>query len=65
MPGTEQRTRMRLMRGLIQDFNVFRWAGRMLMDAASSRRRGRVPEFVVPRTGERRQSGLTSPRSRR
>jgi len=59
MPPTEQRTRMRLMRGLIQDFNVFRWAGRMLLDAASSRRRGRVPEFVVPR-GERRQTGAVS-----
>ena len=64
MPGTEQRTRMRLMRGLIQDFNVFRWAGRMLMDAASSRRRGRVPEFVVPR-GERRQSGPINRSTRR
>src|SRR6266571_4808934 len=60
MPATEQRTRMRLMRGLIQDFNVFRWAGRMLLDAASSRRRGRVPEFVVARSGERRQSGPVS-----
>src|SRR5881628_2055820 len=60
MPATEQRTRMRLMRGLIHDFNVFRWAGRMLLDAASSRRRGRVPEFVVPRGGERRQSGPVS-----
>ncbi|MGH7521124.1 MAG: alpha,alpha-trehalose-phosphate synthase (UDP-forming) [Gemmatimonadales bacterium] len=65
MPQTEQRTRMRLMRGLIQDFNVFRWAGRMLMDAASSRRRGRVPEFVVPRAGERRQSGPSSSGARR
>src|SRR6266480_4365604 len=60
IPGTEQRTRMRLMRGLLQDFNVFRWAGRMLMDAASTRRRGRVPEFVVPRTGELRPSALAS-----
>ncbi len=34
MRSAEQRTRMRLMRGLLQDFNVFRWAGRMLMDAA-------------------------------
>jgi len=65
MPGTEQRTRMRLMRGLVQEFNVFRWAGRMLMDAASSRRRGRVPEFVVPRAGERRQSGPLSAGSQR
>jgi len=60
MPPTEQRIRMRLMRGLLQDFNVFRWAGRMLLDAASSRRRGRVPEFVVPRGGEQRQSGSVS-----
>ncbi|HYT62949.1 MAG TPA: trehalose-6-phosphate synthase [Gemmatimonadales bacterium] len=65
MPGTEQRTRMRLMRGLLQDFNVFRWAGRMLMDAASTRRRGRVPEFVVPRTGELRPSALASASRRR
>ena len=25
---------MRLIRGLIAEFNVFRWAGRMLLDAA-------------------------------
>jgi len=65
MPGTEQRTRMRLMRGLVQEFNVFRWAGRMLMDAASNRRRGRVPEFVVSRTSERRQSGTLNDGIRR
>src|SRR6266516_1930751 len=65
MPGTEQRTRMRLMRGLLQDFNVFRWAGRMLMDAASTRRRGRVPEFVVPRAGELRPSVAASAGRRR
>jgi len=65
MPGTEQRTRMRLMRGLLQDFNVFRWAGRMLMDAASTRRRGRVPEFVVPRTGELHPSTPASASRRR
>ena len=32
---------MRLMRGLLREFNVFRWAGRMLLDAANARRRGR------------------------
>ena len=53
MSGPEQRTRMRLMRGLIQDFNVFRWAGRMLLDAAGMRRRGRLPDRIVsaPRRG--------------
>jgi len=56
MTSAEQRTRMRLMRGLIQDFNVFRWAGRMLMDAAAMRRRGRLPDVVaVP--PEQRQQG--------
>jgi trehalose 6-phosphate synthase len=42
MSETEQRDRMRLMRGLVAEFNVFRWAGRMLLDAAAMRRRSRV-----------------------
>jgi trehalose 6-phosphate synthase len=41
MPLRMQRARMRLMRGLLREFNVYRWAGRMLLDAATSRRRGR------------------------
>ena len=44
MPQGDQRARMRLMRGLISEFNVYRWAGRMLLDAARLRRRGRVLE---------------------
>lgn len=44
MPVTEQRDRMRLMRGLVAEFNVYRWAGRMLLDAAGMRRRGKVQE---------------------
>ena len=42
MPADEQRDRMRLMRGLVAEYNVFRWAGRMLLDAAAMRRRGRL-----------------------
>jgi trehalose 6-phosphate synthase len=42
MAPSEQRTRMRIMRGLVQEFNVYRWAGRMLLDAAQMRMRGRV-----------------------
>lgn len=42
MPANEQRARMRLMRGLVREFNVFRWAGRMLIDAAGMRRHGRL-----------------------
>ena len=44
MPATEQRDRMRLMRGLVAEFNVFRWAGRMLLDAAAMRRRVHLVE---------------------
>lgn len=43
MPLTEQRDRMRIMRALIREFNVYRWAGRMLLDAAGMRKRGRLP----------------------
>ncbi|HJP59525.1 MAG TPA: trehalose-6-phosphate synthase, partial [Gemmatimonadaceae bacterium] len=39
MPLRAQRARMRLMRSLIREFNVYRWAGRMLLDAARMRRR--------------------------
>jgi trehalose 6-phosphate synthase len=44
MPIPEQRDRMRLMRDLVREFNVYRWAGRMLLDAATMRRRGRLLE---------------------
>jgi trehalose 6-phosphate synthase len=42
MPPAEQRDRMRSMRGLVQDFNVYRWAGRMLIDAGQMRMRNRL-----------------------
>ena len=42
MPSEEQRARMRSMRHLVQEFNVYRWAGRMLIDAARMRHRRRV-----------------------
>jgi trehalose 6-phosphate synthase len=48
MPVTTQRARMRLMRGLIRDFNVYRWAGRMLLDAAAMRRSGRILRDGLP-----------------
>ena len=41
MPAGEQRDRMRFMRGVVREFNVHRWAGRMLLDAAVMRQRGR------------------------
>ncbi len=42
MPPEEQRERMRSMRALLAEFNVYRWAGRMLTDAAGLRRKERV-----------------------
>ena len=42
MPEDEQRARMRSMRALVQEFNVYRWAGRMLLDAGHLRSRKRV-----------------------
>src|SRR5688572_2256617 len=42
MSPEEQRARMRSMRNLVQEFNVYRWAGRMLLDAARMRHRSRV-----------------------
>ncbi len=42
MPLEEQQARMRPMRALIAAFNVYRWAGRMLIDAAHLRTRDRL-----------------------
>ncbi len=42
MPDYEQRERMRSMRAMVRDFNVYRWAGRMLLDAARIRQREKL-----------------------
>jgi trehalose 6-phosphate synthase len=42
MPPGEQRVRIQSMRRLVSEFNVYRWAGRMLVDAAQLRRRDRL-----------------------
>jgi trehalose 6-phosphate synthase/phosphatase len=42
MPDFEQRERMLSMRALVRDFNVYRWAGRMLLDAARVRQREKL-----------------------
>jgi trehalose 6-phosphate synthase len=39
MPRDEQRERMHAMRGFLSEFNVYRWAGRMLVDAARLRKK--------------------------
>ena len=47
MPADEQRVRIRSMRRLVQEFNVYRWAGAMLLDAARLRQRHRVSQRIV------------------
>jgi trehalose 6-phosphate synthase len=44
MPEDEQRERMRSMRRWVSEFNVYRWAGKILVDAAEVRRRDRVAD---------------------
>ncbi|MCU0620057.1 MAG: trehalose-6-phosphate synthase [Gemmatimonadales bacterium] len=56
MTPQEQQDRMRAMRSLISHFNVYRWAGRMLIDAAHLRRHdrlvGRLSEVSPLRGGQ-------------
>ncbi len=42
MSSSEQRERMHSMRRVVAEFNVYRWAGRMLVDAAEVRRKDRL-----------------------
>jgi trehalose 6-phosphate synthase len=69
MPPAEQRERMASLRSTVREFNVYRWAGRMLTDAARLRLRQRVSDrvqkhaenTVVPlprRNGSGRDGGL-------
>ena len=66
MPPAEQRERMASLRSTVREFNVYRWAGRMLSDAARLRLRERVSDRVqrhagsaaiVPLVRERRTGG--------
>jgi len=50
MGRDERRSRMSLMRRTIKENNVYRWAGRMLMDAARIRQRQTLPS-TTPRFG--------------
>lgn len=42
MPPSEQQVRMHAMRAFLAEFNIYRWAGRMLRDAERLRRRERL-----------------------
>lgn len=52
MSPVEQAARMRALRATVAEFNVFRWAGRMLVEAARVRRRERMTE-AIERSEER------------
>ena len=46
MDRDERRNRMSLMRRTVKENNVYRWAGRMLMDAARLRQRQSLPSMA-------------------
>lgn len=50
MPVEEQQDRLRSMRSLLAQFNVYRWAGKMLVDAARLRDQERVAERLAERS---------------
>jgi len=47
MSPDEQAERMHAMRALVSELNVYRWAGRMLLDAARQRRRERLNDRLA------------------
>lgn len=47
MPDAERRERMRALRRLVAQRNVYRWAGRMLLDAAQLRGRQRLEGRIL------------------
>jgi trehalose 6-phosphate synthase len=56
MPPDEQRERLRSMRRMVSEFNVYRWAGRMLIDASELRRRERMTGRLSSRNSSERIS---------
>jgi trehalose-6-phosphate synthase len=46
MDEFEQQARMRSMRSMVRDFNVYRWAARMLLDAARIRQREKLADRI-------------------
>ena len=51
MPEAEQRERMASLRTTVREFNVYRWAGRMLSDAGRWRLRERIAARVQRHQG--------------
>ena len=57
MPPAEQRERMRAMRAMVRDHNVFRWAARMLLDASRVRHRERIRARIAGYQSEAKDRG--------
>jgi trehalose 6-phosphate synthase len=53
MAPAEQRERMRALRAQVAEYNVYRWAGRMLLDAARVRQRERLQVRLAGKGGRR------------
>ena len=51
MSAEEQQERMRALRGFVSEWNVYRWAGRMLVDAARLRQGERLMGRMADRAG--------------
>jgi len=56
MPASEQQARMRQMRASVRSRNVYRWAGQMLLDAASLRRRSEIEALAASNALKRRRA---------
>jgi alpha,alpha-trehalose-phosphate synthase [UDP-forming] len=65
MPAAEQRERMASLRSTVREFNVYRWAGRMLSDAARLRLRERVSTRLQRHSGSGRDLGTVVPLARK
>ncbi len=53
MSPVEQRERLRALRAQVAEYNVYRWAGRMLLDATRVRERERLHTRLAGRGGRR------------
>jgi trehalose 6-phosphate synthase len=61
MSPEEQGERMRALRGYLAEFNVYRWAGRMLADAARIRQRDRLTDRLAERGGPGEREATRTP----
>lgn len=63
MSSTEQTERMRLLRSVIRDHNVYWWAGRILMDVTQVRKGRLMSNEILPSRAAEGLRALLSPQS--